>query len=216
MNSRQLPALIAAGLFAVLSGCCLCDLGVRDEAPAAAAAETYVVVVPGRNGHIGGVVVNSGGKDQIVLDTAYAAAHVDRAGKMERAPSPPPEEIMKNFAEVAQAKPEPPVSYTLYFDTAGDEPTEESIPMLKQIYAEIARRQNAEVTVIGHTDRVGKVEHNDELSARRAQHVRDYLIKHGVPADAIGTAGRGEREPLVPTDDEVAEPKNRRVEINIR
>jgi len=216
VTSRQLPALAAAGLAAVLGGCCLCDLDVRNAEPAAAAAETYVVVVPGRNGHIGGVVVNSGGKDQIVLDTDYAATHVDRGDKMERAPSPPPEEVMKEFDDVAQAKPEPPVSFTVYFDTAGDEPTEESIPLLKQVYAEIARRQNAEITVIGHTDRVGTVEHNDELSARLAQHVRDYLIKHGVPGDSIGTAGRGEREPLVPTEDEVAEPKNRRVEINVR
>jgi len=41
-------------------------------------------------------------------------------------------------------------------------------------------------------------------------------VKAGVAADRISVAGRGEREPLVPTADEVAEPRNRRVEINVR
>jgi outer membrane protein OmpA-like peptidoglycan-associated protein len=38
----------------------------------------------------------------------------------------------------------------------------------------------------------------------------------GIAADRIRVAGRGEREPLVPTADEVAEARNRRVEINVR
>ena len=42
------------------------------------------------------------------------------------------------------------------------------------------------------------------------------LIAAGVPAGKIETAGRGEREPLLKTADEVAEPKNRRVEISVR
>jgi OmpA-OmpF porin, OOP family len=46
--------------------------------------------------------------------------------------------------------------------------------------------------------------------------VRDELVRVGIPPDRISVAGRGEREPLIPTDDEVAEPRNRRVEINVR
>jgi len=38
----------------------------------------------------------------------------------------------------------------------------------------------------------------------------------GVPAERIVIAGRGEREPIVPTADNVDEPRNRRVEINVR
>jgi len=41
-------------------------------------------------------------------------------------------------------------------------------------------------------------------------------VKLGVPRARISVAGRGEREPEVPTADEVAEPRNRRVEINVR
>jgi outer membrane protein OmpA-like peptidoglycan-associated protein len=81
---------------------------------------------------------------------------------------------------------------------------------------EIARRPAPEIVVIGHTDRVGAVPYNDALSLRRAERVRDELVKVGITADRISVAGRGEREPLVPTPDEVAEPRNRRVEINVR
>jgi outer membrane protein OmpA-like peptidoglycan-associated protein len=46
--------------------------------------------------------------------------------------------------------------------------------------------------------------------------MRDELVKLGAAADRMQVSGRGEREPLVPTADEVAEPKNRRVEITVR
>ena len=88
--------------------------------------------------------------------------------------------------------------------------------MIQQIFAEIARRPAPEIAVIGHTDRVGSVQSNDALSLRRAQKIRDDMVKLGVPADQIQVAGRGEREPLVATEDEVAEPRNRRVEISVR
>jgi outer membrane protein OmpA-like peptidoglycan-associated protein len=54
------------------------------------------------------------------------------------------------------------------------------------------------------------------LSLRRAERCRDELIKLGIPKVRISVAGRGEREPEVPTADEVAEPRNRRVEISVR
>jgi outer membrane protein OmpA-like peptidoglycan-associated protein len=70
--------------------------------------------------------------------------------------------------------------------------------------------------VIGHTDTVGGVEDNDELSLQRAERVKADLVAQGIPADRIRAAGRGEREPVVPTVDNVDEPRNRRVEINVR
>jgi outer membrane protein OmpA-like peptidoglycan-associated protein len=73
------------------------------------------------------------------------------------------------------------------------------------------------VAVIGHTDRVGSVAQNDALSLQRAERVRrDVAQQLGIAPDRIAAAGRGEREPLVETADEVAEPRNRRVEVTIR
>ncbi len=51
------------------------------------------------------------------------------------------------------------------------------------------------------------------LSLRRANVVKDALVRNAVPAQAIAVVGRGESQPLVATADGVREPQNRRVEI---
>jgi len=52
------------------------------------------------------------------------------------------------------------------------------------------------VLVVGHTDRVGTVERNKKLSLRRAQAVKDYLAKKGVPSSRISIDGRGSEQAL--------------------
>ena len=73
----------------------------------------------------------------------------------------------------------------------------------------------ARVVATGHADRSGPENYNMALSLRRANAVKDSLIRNGVPAGAIQVVGRGESQPLVPTADGVREPQNRRVEIVI-
>ena len=80
----------------------------------------------------------------------------------------------------------------------------------------MATRPSPEILVIGHTDAVGAGQYNDKLSMQRAERVRAELVLRGIAEDSITVTGRGKREPLVPTDDGVAEPQNRRVEINVR
>ena len=63
---------------------------------------------------------------------------------------------------------------------------------------------------------MGELTTNDRLSAQRAETVKGFLVQIGIAAERITTAGRGEREPLIRTADEVDEPRNRRVEINVR
>ena len=70
--------------------------------------------------------------------------------------------------------------------------------------------------MIGHTDSVGSMESNDVLSLQRAETVRKFILQAGIQATSMEVAGRGERELAVPTGDEVAEVRNRRVEINLR
>ena len=70
--------------------------------------------------------------------------------------------------------------------------------------------------VTGHTDTTGALLANDELSLKRAQVVAQLLIKNGAPALRTEAVGRGKRELLVKTADEVDEPQNRRVEIVVR
>lgn len=69
------------------------------------------------------------------------------------------------------------------------------------------------VAVTGHTDTSGAATYNMALSLRRANAVKDALVREGIPAAAIGVTGRGETQLLVQTKDGVREPQNRRVEI---
>ena len=89
-------------------------------------------------------------------------------------------------------------------------------PEYETLAALIGRAQGlgfADVSVTGHTDRAGSDAYNMDLSLRRAQAVREALIRRGLPATLIGLAAKGETEPRVTTADGVREALNRRVEI---
>jgi outer membrane protein OmpA-like peptidoglycan-associated protein len=94
--------------------------------------------------------------------------------------------------------------------------TTQSKEALNEVTQKIKSFPAAQVTVIGHTDRVGSDAENDVLSLRRANTVRDMLLQIGIRNEAIEVVGRGEREPLVRTANGVSEEKNRRVEIKLR
>ena len=115
-----------------------------------------------------------------------------------------------------QAQPPRPNTYLLYFEPGGNQLTEASRGDFERMRKEIAERPGSEGLVIGHTDRVGAAEGNDALSKRRAEAIREQLIASGVDGKRLEAVGRGERDPLVPTADEVDEPRNRRVEIILR
>ncbi|HYB44133.1 MAG TPA: OmpA family protein [Candidatus Methylomirabilis sp.] len=173
------------------------------------------VLLPSADGKTGAALAVTHAGSEQVLATPYAAARIKQEGRIESGTATPAE-VGQVFGDALAALPPRPVSYLLYFVEGKDELTPESRQVVQQIFAEIARRPSPEIVVIGHTDRVGSVAFNDKLSLQRANRMRDELIKLGIPADRIEVAGRGEREPLVPTDDEVPEPRNRRVEISVR
>jgi outer membrane protein OmpA-like peptidoglycan-associated protein len=125
-------------------------------------------------------------------------------------------QLRGKFARALEAQPLPPKRFTLYFVEGGDTLTAESQTTVTAIFEEIRQRPAPDLIVVGHTDRVGSVEANDQLAIKRATTMREQLIKLGIDPENIHASGRGERDPLVPTADEVAEPRNRRVEILVR
>jgi len=175
------------------------------------APKETVVVLPSADGHIGTVVVQRGDSRQ-VLDKPYAASRSDD-DKVEQLSAA---DVKQEFGATLQALPARPSSFTVYFITGTDELTAESKADLQNILAALKDRPLPDVQVIGHTDTVGDLLGNDRLSAQRAETVKSFLVQIGIPAERITTAGRGEREPLVRTPDETDEPRNRRVEINVR
>ncbi len=171
-------------------------------------------VVPGADGHVGAVVVRTG-REERVIDSAYGAQRLRRDGSVEAAQLTAAD-IRREFGSTLDALPGKPATFPLYFLEGRDELTPESKGEMDKVFGELKRRPLPDIVVIGHTDTVGGLAFNDRLSLARAERLREMMIGLGIPAERISAAGRGKRELLVPTEDSISEPRNRRVEINVR
>ena len=199
MNSawRALTALLLAGLL----GAC------------ASKPQGSVVLLPDAQGRNTAVTVKQNG-GEVLLDQPYAAAQLTDQGPLKATSSA--EQVQARFGSALAARPLPPAQFTLYFVEGKDEFTDVSKREFDSVFAEIARRPVPDVLVIGHTDTVGNDAFNDNLSRQRAEVVRRALVARGIAAENIVVVGRGKREPMVATGDNVAEARNRRVEILVR
>ena len=177
------------------------------------AAKETVVVLPAADGHVGGVVVESGGK-KVVLDKAYASVQPgdSQAGEAK------PDEVNKSFADVLAARPIPPGDHKLFFKVDSDEMTDDSKDEFgNKVFADVHRRNAAEIVIIGHTDSTGEQTHNDGLSRDRAEAIKKLLLDRQSdlpPNISITTAGRGQRDDKDPPN--TANPSERYVEIIVQ
>jgi hypothetical protein len=138
------------------------------------------------------------------LVIAFAAASFVAACSSEPPPQPAPP------PQAAQA-----TSFMVFFDWDRSDLSGQAQSTIQQASNAFKSTGAARITATGHADRSGPENYNMALSLRRANAVKDALVRNGVPAGAISVVGRGESQPLVPTADGVREPQNRRVEIVI-
>ena len=127
------------------------------------------------------------------------------------APPPPPRPV----EPPPTAPPPSDRAFTLYFDTAADALDPAVQAGVDQIVSYLRTAGAVRVTVMGHTDTVGSDAANLALSTARARAIANRLMAMGVPASIIEVVGLGESRPAVATGDDVAEPRNRRVDIRI-
>ena len=106
-------------------------------------------------------------------------------------------------------------SFNVFFDWDSARLTETSRGVVGQAANAFKTTGGARITATGHTDTSGSDSYNMALSLRRANVVKNELVRDGVPAEAINVVGAGEQGLLVQTGDGVREPQNRRVEIVI-
>ncbi|WP_171984662.1 OmpA family protein [Hydrogenophaga sp. A37] len=151
----------------------------------------------------------------VELSSPYAVAEIGRKGNVEQLTSSEAE-VRERYPTLLSLQPPAPQRYTLNFQPGTSDLTPESMAGLDAILAAARARSGGEIVIVGHTDRQGAADDNDALSLRRADAIRDVLVARGFKADLIDAVGRGEREPVVPTDDDVPEPRNRRADIIVR
>lgn len=175
------------------------------------------VLLEDDDGKVGSIQVQNEAGSQ-TLDQAGQATGLDRADQEPVEPFVLEEdEIREVFGEALDAQPERTVTFLLYFQFGTSELTAESEALIPEILETLDNRTAPpRIAVVGHTDTAGDASINAVLALDRARTVRDLLLRQAVAAELIELTSHGENNPLIPTADNVSEPRNRRVEVTIR
>lgn len=201
---KHLSRIIAAVfLLAIISGC---------------ATKDSIVLLPDPDGHVGSIALKPAddGGQELILDKAGQSSSVSESGKLADVKTLDEAAIEKIYGKALAAQPDPPKRFLLYFRFGSSTLTDESKVLLPEIAKAVQERKSTDVSVVGHTDTMGAARGNYRLSLKRAQKVADLLEKLGVESDILNVDSHGETRLLVPTGDNVSEPKNRRVEVTVR
>ena len=200
MNAKKFMVMSLVMLLMGVSGCC---------------HKSRIILLD--SGKAGSSIIIKTKKGQQILDKPNTYTETTSA---ENEPSAPtaidPRDLEKQYGSLIHSAPLPPVSFLLYFKSGALDLTDVSRKMFSEIGDKIRKRQPCDISIIGHSDRVGSRESNFKLSLRRAKQVFQWLQQAGIELKNVTIESYGEEDLLVPTPDGVAEPRNRRVEILVR
>ena len=175
-----------------------------------------VVLLADADGKVGSVIVSNRAGSR-TLDRAGSATRILDS---DTAPTEPAAmtaaEIATTFGAALSAQPTPPRHFILYFEQGSTELTASSRGDFPAIVAVVREYASVDTSVVGHSDTAGDARTNLELSLRRALAVGALLAAGGIDPGALEITSHGEANPLVPTGDNVSEPRNRRVEVTVR
>jgi OmpA-OmpF porin, OOP family len=93
--------------------------------------------------------------------------------------------------------------------------TPQSRPLLARVAADLAKHPDLRVEVQAHTDSSGSDSYNLQLSQRRAEAVRDYLVTQGVPPRQVEARGYGEAGPIADNATAEGRARNRRAVMSV-
>ncbi|MEZ5287834.1 MAG: OmpA family protein [Vicinamibacterales bacterium] len=208
MTARRLVVIVVLALAAACAR--------RPPQPVAPVAQDLVVLAPDPGtGEVGGLLVTSGAGQAELTEARASTTVISGQG-----PGPvtvlDEATVQQTFGAVLALVPDGAERFELYFETGGDTLTAESAAQLPSVIARVRARVAPEVSIIGHTDTTGTAESNVALGLERAGLIRDLLVGDGLDVSLIEVVSHGESDPLVPTPDNTAEGRNRRVEVTIR
>ncbi|KAA0014659.1 OmpA family protein [Billgrantia pellis] len=125
----------------------------------------------------------------------------------EPAPTPAPEPAPVTEFETVTLDSE----VTFAFDSAEIRP--EAHRTLDEVATTLRENPDLRVRIEGHTDSIGSAQYNQDLSQRRADSVRDFLVSRGIEERRMTTRGFGEENPVATNETDAGRQQNRRVEI---
>jgi outer membrane protein OmpA-like peptidoglycan-associated protein len=213
---RLPPALLVCVTLAAHVSCASRSRSRSETAQSGArSGETLAVLLIDEDQGIGRAVV-SNAHGQTELQVAFAATSATPT----KAPTPvalmSEAEVQRIFGEALSALPPLTQQFAVFFRFESEELTTESRAQLPNILQAVKDHAAREVVVIGHTDSAGASNRNYTLGLSRARVVRNILVSIGLESATIQVISHGEADQLVPTADEIIEPRNRRVEIMVR
>ncbi|MFA7500370.1 MAG: OmpA family protein [Sulfurimonas sp.] len=109
----------------------------------------------------------------------------------------------------------PKINLHINFKFDSSEIKEESKPRVNEFSEFLKCTPVYKANIIGHTDAVGSDAYNLKLSDRRANAVKDMIVKYGVPADKVSTTAKGETEPIATNKTSEGRAQNRRIEAEL-
>lgn len=181
------------------------DLGAREIAPATAAkAQAKFDCWIERQEENWKSDAQLGCKDE------FLSAISELEGLVQAAPAP-----VKEKEPTTPMLPEEAM-YLVFFNWDSAELIPGAVSVIDAIAQEVKKNTPKQINVIGHADTSGDAKYNEKLAFKRANAVRDALVKSGVSADLLVVNSKGENELLVPTPDNVREPANRRVNVSFQ
>ncbi len=153
---------------------------------------------------------------ELVLDETNTYADISSIAAPTAIKKITKEELQQSYGSLIASAPKPPINFLIYFEPSTVVMTSQSQQLFPEVHKAIEERLPCDVNIIGHADSTGSKEYNTELSLKRAKQIEHWLIKQKLDISNISVESYGEEDPLIPTADGVAEPRNRRVEILIR
>jgi OOP family OmpA-OmpF porin len=102
------------------------------------------------------------------------------------------------------------------FENNKDVLTIDSKTTLEVAYNALVANSGIQIEISGHTDSKGHDQYNQDLSLRRAQAVRNWLVKKGIASNRMSTVGKGEKEPIADNATKEGRAENRRIEFYVQ
>lgn len=199
-----------------LAGCLLLALVGCAAPPPAPRPHQSIVLVPDPAGHVGTAEVRTTVGAQ-TLQKSGDMTHTQGASAAPSALSTADATLIHTtFGEALAVEPPPAQIFNLLFENNAAVLRPASIGQLDDIATASRKPMTVRVSISGHADATGSTKLNDELAYARAEEVKRQLLQRKVNPELISVSSHGKGNPLIPTPDGVAEPRNRRVMVIVR